>query len=640
MKKIFFLTLVILFAIFSCKKNFPIPKQPADISPSLILTTALSGTASNVATNYIGLTRWMGYWARSGTFSPDNATETYDIKNDYTDNEWSRLYGNLRLYDYMETFARSGDDPFYIGVAKVMKAYDFATLVDLYNDVPYKEAFNAATESQPAYDNAQDIYNDLGVQLDSAFSYFENARKFYKQASSDVINADYLNDIMFGYAGSKTSGYAERLTLWEKLTNTLELKLLMHQSQVSAQQGYIKQELSIVTTSQARKAAGFLGPGENAAVNPGYGSSNVNSNPFYALFHVAPGGGNTTNYNYYLKNRYAGNFYGTTNDPRSLLTYDPTLEKNFAQLFSPYSDCLSYFSDTGASVIYTSFICLNFLNSRTAIFSYDSMGSFYQPFIWNPIGGGYNIAEGSDPGYSSKFSDTLPLYKLDAIYDGNNNDYFFYGDPVNYGDPDSLVASSYLSLGIRYFGTMSVYLINPPAPVYNHRIGIASNVGPGLLKGVDQDQLILSDFESLFLQAEAVQRGYINGNAQALYESAIIQNFAYLYKGNQGDAAGDARKYISQDIPDAGWIASPNKIEAIMTQKWIAMNGINWVESYTDYRRTGYPTPNVLGISKAPAHVRPMIPTRFLYPESELKNNGGHVPVLPDAQYSKVFWNQ
>ena len=88
------------------------------------------------------------------------------------------------------------------------------------------------------------------------------------------------------------------------------------------------------------------------------------------------------------------------------------------------------------------------------------------------------------------------------------------------------------------------------------------------------------------------------------------------------------------------WSASPNKLEAILTQKWAAMNGVNWVEAYNDYRRMGYPTSSVLGISHAPTHVRPMIPTRFLYPQSQLNTNGAHVPQLPDAQYSKVFWNK
>jgi hypothetical protein len=72
------------------------------------------------------------------------------------------------------------------------------------------------------------------------------------------------------------------------------------------------------------------------------------------------------------------------------------------------------------------------------------------------------------------------------------------------------------------------------------------------------------------------------------------------------------------------------------------MNGIDWVEAYNDYRRTGYPTSNILGISHAPTHVQLMIPIRFLYPQSELNTNAAHVPQLgAGAQFTaKVFWNK
>jgi hypothetical protein len=72
------------------------------------------------------------------------------------------------------------------------------------------------------------------------------------------------------------------------------------------------------------------------------------------------------------------------------------------------------------------------------------------------------------------------------------------------------------------------------------------------------------------------------------------------------------------------------------------MNAVNWVEAYADYRRTGFPTSGVLGISHAPTHVQSMIPVRLLYPQSELDNNAVNVPQLgPGAQFTaKIFWDQ
>ncbi len=178
-----------------------------------------------------------------------------------------------------------------------------------------------------------------------------------------------------------------------------------------------------------------------------------------------------------------------------------------------------------------------------------------------------------------------------------------------------------------------------------------SSIGSGILKSATMDQPILMDFESLFDQAEAVQRGWLEGDAQALYESAITQSFVYLDADayGLGDPAADAQYYFGADglgvqgpVVDANWDASPDKIEAIITQKWAALNCINWVEAWTDYRRTGFPTSDVLGISLSPSHIEPKIPIRFLYPQSEVNTNGANVPPLPaNSQFeSPIFWDK
>ena len=55
-----------------------------------------------------------------------------------------------------------------------------------------------------------------------------------------------------------------------------------------------------------------------------------------------------------------------------------------------------------------------------------------------------------------------------------------------------------------------------------------SKLGPGLLQKYNQSAPILTDFESLFLQAEAAQRGFITDDPKALYESAVTQSILYL----------------------------------------------------------------------------------------------------------------
>jgi Starch-binding associating with outer membrane len=520
MKKIMILFFVTALVASSCKKQLDInqnPNQPTSVTPNVILSAALVGTAQNNASDYLGLTRWMGYWSRSGNYVPDVQTETYNVANDYTDIEWGNLYVNLNNYDYMENTGRALTLPFYVGVAKVMKAYDFATLVDIYSDVPYTEAFKVTTKIQPKYDKGQDIYNDLVAQLDSAIGYFEKAKLFYSIQPASVASTDDQYDVMFGSTTTGAADYTARLELWEKFTNTLILKLLMHQSQLSGQAGFITSELQKIATN----GHGLIGAGESAIVNPGYQASTGKISPLYGVF-VKIDGTTTTSFDYYRANTYAVNFYSNTSDERQALLY------------------------TGTSL---------------------------------------------NPG---------------SNYDGD------------------------------------------PAAVPNAN---TAGVGPGLLKGFNQDQFIISDFESLFLQAEAVERGWgpdagIASTAQELYESAVTQNYIYLVKGNEAtipDPVGDAQIYLTQGIELADWSASTalNHLPTILTQKWAAMNGVNWVEAYTDYRRTGFPTSDILGISHAPDHLKPQIPIRYLYPQSEYNTNAKNVPSLASgAQFTiPVFWN-
>ncbi|MBS1502428.1 MAG: SusD/RagB family nutrient-binding outer membrane lipoprotein [Bacteroidetes bacterium] len=159
-----------------------------------------------------------------------------------------------------------------------------------------------------------------------------------------------------------------------------------------------------------------------------------------------------------------------------------------------------------------------------------------------------------------------------------------------------------------------------------------SAVGPGLLQSPTQGQPLMWGSEALFLQAEAVNKGYLTGNAQDDYEGGITASFLEL-----GLTAADAQTYYSQDLANVSWTASPNKEQAIITQKWIALNGYFQFEAWNEYRRTGYP---VLPSSIDPAAISTTLPTRVPYPLSELTTNGANLAKEGTINYftSKIFW--
>jgi hypothetical protein len=156
---------------------------------------------------------------------------------------------------------------------------------------------------------------------------------------------------------------------------------------------------------------------------------------------------------------------------------------------------------------------------------------------------------------------------------------------------------------------------------------LVSNIGPGLLKGDDQDAIIFTLADSYFLQAEAIFKGFLTGDAKVAYQDGIAASFSYL--GASGAAA-----YYGQAIPLVGWDASPNKMEAIITQKWVALNGIDAAQSWFDYTRTGYPSNIPVSVLAS----TPERPVRLTYPSSEITANSGNLPSPKNAFTDKIFW--
>jgi hypothetical protein len=159
-----------------------------------------------------------------------------------------------------------------------------------------------------------------------------------------------------------------------------------------------------------------------------------------------------------------------------------------------------------------------------------------------------------------------------------------------------------------------------------------SKLGPGLVINSAQDGYVMLLAESLLLQAEAVERGYITGDAQSLFDAAIVASCNQL-----GAAPGTYVSAVNL-VDGKGYAASTNKIQAIMYQKSIALNGINGLEVWIEYTRTGLINniPMPLNAS-SPTNQKPL---RLMYPTSELASNSANVPAqsVNDVFTTGVFW--
>jgi len=172
-----------------------------------------------------------------------------------------------------------------------------------------------------------------------------------------------------------------------------------------------------------------------------------------------------------------------------------------------------------------------------------------------------------------------------------------------------------------------------------------SKIGPGMLIGYNQNAPILTDIESLFLQAEAAQRGYIAGSAQAFYEAAVTASIVYEGQKASSDpstyvapVALDAASFLANGGANVSYVAATNKLQLIITQKWCALNGLSPMPIWTDYRRTGFP--NFIHWSADPQKINPTPPVRLLYPQTEISTNPDNVTAQGTINLftSKIFW--
>ncbi|WP_395046738.1 SusD/RagB family nutrient-binding outer membrane lipoprotein [Flavobacterium sp.] len=149
--------------------------------------------------------------------------------------------------------------------------------------------------------------------------------------------------------------------------------------------------------------------------------------------------------------------------------------------------------------------------------------------------------------------------------------------------------------------------------------------------GCSRDAYLMLNAESQFLQAEAFQRGYLTGNAQVAFTAGITASFNF-YSRSWGSsvvsvlnpvtyiAATDAKNGL-------GWTGSANKINAITTQKYLALANWSGVEVFLQHLRTGFPA-----LPLPPGAAQTRRPYRMIYPTSEYSSNSANAINVTSAE--------
>ena len=147
----------------------------------------------------------------------------YTYSEGYNAAAWDNYYqgrGPIRnLVDIMYHWKGNVDHQYEYQYARIMKAYLFQRMTDLYGDVPYFEAGEGylALNGQPKYDSQEAIYDDLLKELDEVNAALKALP--IQTSEKDPISTDVL-----------FKGDSER---WRKFGNSLMLRVAMRLSKVN-----------------------------------------------------------------------------------------------------------------------------------------------------------------------------------------------------------------------------------------------------------------------------------------------------------------------------------------------------------------------------------------------------------------------
>ncbi|MEX0312995.1 MAG: SusD/RagB family nutrient-binding outer membrane lipoprotein [Allomuricauda sp.] len=130
----------------------------------------------------------------------------FSLSGGNLDDLWTDLYReSLQDISVMLPLAEERGLEGFIGVGKIIQAYIYVTLVDMFGDVPFTEALQGNENPNPVVEDGQTIYNAMLETIDEGI------------ASINAPGSVMPNDLF--YAGNKAQ--------WVRLANTLKFKMYL-----------------------------------------------------------------------------------------------------------------------------------------------------------------------------------------------------------------------------------------------------------------------------------------------------------------------------------------------------------------------------------------------------------------------------
>lgn len=287
------LAALVLLGISSCSKYLDTNTDPNNSTNSRV-DFVLSSAELNIALGMGGriseqMLLWNQYWTGDQSVVTDDWDKN-DMKPSDGNSVWNTFYSlSLSSLKYL---IESGKQPKYSGVAKILTAYEYQILVDLYGDVPFTEALQGADATPnraPAPDKQAEIYPKLLALIDEGLTEIDETGAGIQNLKGDLIFGGDIDN-------------------WHKFGNSLKLKILMRQANTD--------DATIAT--KVGDLVNTVGSGNFTFTTGNYAgieftedaASKLNANPLYTELE---GAGLK---NYFVASKTAIDYSLSTSDPR------------------------------------------------------------------------------------------------------------------------------------------------------------------------------------------------------------------------------------------------------------------------------------------------------------------------------------
>lgn len=239
MKKIFAILFIGLTLAFSaCEKFLDVntdPNNPATAPYKLVFPAATVSSGSVYGGDLVVLgSLWAQHFTQSNVANQYKNIDSYNLISDNFDAMFREVYsGALNDLDYVLKETEKAEDWNTYLMATVLQCFTYQYMVDLYDQLPYTEAFKGVDNLSPKYDGGEAIYDALIAKLDAAL-----AKDFDAKTNMDI---DY-NDMIFG-------GNKNKVQRWKEFANSLKLKIYLRQTKVSSRQSIVNAGLAACLAS-------------------------------------------------------------------------------------------------------------------------------------------------------------------------------------------------------------------------------------------------------------------------------------------------------------------------------------------------------------------------------------------------------